>query len=139
MLWAADAESLASMALYTEGDNDNYFTAETAQAELAAATAQLESDGHYLSGMVQYEGEWYWGIDRLQYLERRLLALPDTMKVEAVAGEAVASGRDITRVDSLVLFAKTYQLSFLGRGATKGTRPASHKLELFYSPRSPVL
>lgn len=28
--------------------------------------------GHYLSGTLYYEGEWYWGIDRLQRLENRL-------------------------------------------------------------------
>ena len=28
--------------------------------------------GHYLSGMFCFEGEWYWGVDRLNYLEERL-------------------------------------------------------------------
>ena len=28
--------------------------------------------GHYLSGVIYYEGEWYWGIDRLHFLESRL-------------------------------------------------------------------
>ncbi len=31
----------------------------------------LKENGHYLSAMLQYGGEWYWGLDRLQYLERR--------------------------------------------------------------------
>lgn len=31
--------------------------------------------GHYLGAMFHYEGEWYWGIDRLHYLEERLSAL----------------------------------------------------------------
>jgi len=31
--------------------------------------------GHYLGAMFYYEGEWYWGIDRLHYLEARLDAL----------------------------------------------------------------
>ena len=31
--------------------------------------------GHYLSGVIYYEGEWYWGIDRLHHLEDRLNAL----------------------------------------------------------------
>lgn len=29
--------------------------------------------GHYLSGMFCFEGEWYWGVDRLNYLEERLM------------------------------------------------------------------
>ncbi len=28
--------------------------------------------GHYLSGMFYFEGEWYWGVDRLHFLEERL-------------------------------------------------------------------
>ncbi len=28
--------------------------------------------GHYLGATMYFEGEWYWGIDRLHYLERRL-------------------------------------------------------------------
>lgn len=31
--------------------------------------------GHYLGAMFFYAGEWYWGIDRLHYLEARLDAL----------------------------------------------------------------
>lgn len=28
--------------------------------------------GHYLSAMFYFEGEWYWGVDRLHFLEERL-------------------------------------------------------------------
>ncbi len=31
--------------------------------------------GHYLGATFHYAGEWYWGIDRLHYLERRLQEL----------------------------------------------------------------
>lgn len=31
--------------------------------------------GHYLSAMFYYGSEWYWGLDRLTYLEERLTAL----------------------------------------------------------------
>ena len=30
--------------------------------------------GHYLGATIHFEGEWYWGIDRLHHLERRLRA-----------------------------------------------------------------
>ena len=39
------------------------------------ADALREKLGHYLGGMLYYEGEWYWGIDRLYHLEQRLQAL----------------------------------------------------------------
>lgn len=29
--------------------------------------------GHYLGGMFYFEGEWFWGVDRLRLLERRLI------------------------------------------------------------------
>lgn len=48
----------------------------------AAANARLRESfalrhrlGHYLGAMFFYAGEWYWGIDRLHYLEARLDAL----------------------------------------------------------------
>lgn len=44
----------------------------TAEASLAEGGARREALGHYLGGMLYYEGEWYWGVDRLHYLERRL-------------------------------------------------------------------
>ncbi len=31
--------------------------------------------GHYLGATLYYAGEWYWGLDRLHHLERRLQAL----------------------------------------------------------------
>jgi 2-hydroxychromene-2-carboxylate isomerase len=35
----------------------------------------LEANGHYLSAMLHYGGEWYWGLDRLEHLERRFNAM----------------------------------------------------------------
>ena len=42
---------------------------------LRAGEALLEKLGHYASATVFYGGEWYWGLDRLDHLERRLLSL----------------------------------------------------------------
>ena len=36
---------------------------------------ELNDRGHYLPGMLHYEGEWYWGVDRLPWLEERLAEL----------------------------------------------------------------
>ena len=33
-----------------------------------------KSLGHYGAGMFYFEGQWYWGLDRLRVLERRLIA-----------------------------------------------------------------
>ena len=36
--------------------------------------ALRERLGHYLGGMFHFEGEWFWGIDRIRLLEVRLMA-----------------------------------------------------------------
>jgi len=43
-----------------------------AVAAKAAGTALRKQLGHYLGATFYYGGEWYWGIDRLHYLEQRL-------------------------------------------------------------------
>ncbi len=60
-LWRGD-----SMSSQPDGDPS---------ASLAAAAAQRDETGHYLGATLHYAGEWYWGIDRLHYLERRLTDL----------------------------------------------------------------
>ena len=44
----------------------------TTNAALAAGTARRATLKHYLGAMFYYAGEWYWGVDRLYHLERRL-------------------------------------------------------------------
>lgn len=44
-------------------------------AALAAGESRREADGHFMSAMIHYGGEWYWGVDRLHYLESRLREL----------------------------------------------------------------
>ena len=41
-------------------------------AELLRGAALRKKMGHYLGAMLYFEGEWYWGTDRLHYLEQRL-------------------------------------------------------------------
>ena len=42
---------------------------------LADNEQQLQADGHYLSATLKFQGEWYWGLDRLDHLEQRLNGL----------------------------------------------------------------
>lgn len=39
---------------------------------LKAGSARRDGLGHFQSGTAYFEGEWYWGADRLHYLETRL-------------------------------------------------------------------
>jgi 2-hydroxychromene-2-carboxylate isomerase len=68
-------------------------------AEPAPAAARLQQNfdlrhrlGHYLGAMFFYGGEWYWGIDRLHFLEVRLDAL-GARKPAAPAGGSVTLQR----------------------------------------------
>jgi 2-hydroxychromene-2-carboxylate isomerase len=42
---------------------------------LKTSSALRQQLGHYLGATFYYGGEWYWGVDRLHHLERRLQAL----------------------------------------------------------------
>ncbi len=69
-LWACDDAALRALATAL-GTVDP----ELARAAQAAGSRLRERLGHYLGGMFYYAGEWYWGVDRLQHLERRLQSL----------------------------------------------------------------
>ncbi len=50
---------------------------------------QLHKLGHYMGSMLYYGGDWYWGLDRLHYLETRLrsvgvLSKPDRFPMQSV-------------------------------------------------------
>ena len=69
-LWAGAAATLTSLAAeYGAADP------ETAARAVDAGNERRRKRGHYLGGMSYYAGEWYWGVDRLGYLEERLAAL----------------------------------------------------------------
>jgi 2-hydroxychromene-2-carboxylate isomerase len=48
---------------------------EEARLQREEGTLLREKLGHYSGAMFHYGGEWYWGVDRLYHLERRLSAL----------------------------------------------------------------
>ncbi|MBY0276915.1 DsbA family protein [Candidatus Binatia bacterium] len=69
-LWSGDRERLRAV---TEGTG----LAEpgAAAARVADGTRVRERLGHYLGGTLFFGSEWFWGVDRLDHLERRLRAL----------------------------------------------------------------
>ena len=46
---------------------------QAAQRAVADGDALREALGHYQGGMFYFDGEWYWGIDRIRLLEARLV------------------------------------------------------------------
>ncbi|MEN8721895.1 MAG: DsbA family protein [Alphaproteobacteria bacterium] len=58
------------------GEDFDQFTqvdANKAAAQVAAGSKLQDSEGHYNGAMIKYEGEWFWGVDRLYVLEARLV------------------------------------------------------------------
>lgn len=62
-LWAHDAEALAKFPAASAN--------ETA-ARMIRGAAVRKKYGHYLGATFFFEAEWYWGVDRLHFLESRL-------------------------------------------------------------------
>lgn len=54
---------------------DSWTLASPTTSSTAEGDALRRRLGHYLGATFHYGGEWYWGIDRLHYLESRLGAL----------------------------------------------------------------
>lgn len=65
-----DAQKLAAKAGIDFTFEDRPPADDTAQGD-----ARRDMLGHYLGGTLYYGGEWYWGLDRLHYLEDRLMTL----------------------------------------------------------------
>nr|WP_298925431.1 DsbA family protein [uncultured Erythrobacter sp.] len=72
--WAQrDAELIAPYyGLKRPSELDRSANRAPSEAALAAGRARLAELGHYSGAMFYYAGEWYWGVDRLFYLEQRL-------------------------------------------------------------------
>lgn len=66
-LWRGDEAALRSLAQAVD--------AHAAAAQLVAGSHWRTRHGHYLGAMLWFEGEWYWGVDRLPHLQRRLAEL----------------------------------------------------------------
>lgn len=71
---APDRERLASWSVRDAARLAAHFRLQPAALRAAAdGTGLRRRLGHYLGATFFFEGEWYWGIDRLHYLEQRLI------------------------------------------------------------------
>lgn len=66
-MWSGDRKALTKL-LGTWGTESTGSIAPI----LNANYAELRKAGHYQGAMLAYGGQWYWGIDRLPYLEEQL-------------------------------------------------------------------
>jgi 2-hydroxychromene-2-carboxylate isomerase len=111
-IWQDDSAALDSLAeripMHSEADT---------QSCLEAGNALRTKRRHYSGGMFWYAGEWYWGVDRLHHLERRLIRLG--------ASKAGSASEHLPRFDR----------PSLDPGEIRND--GSLKLEIFPSLRSP--
>jgi 2-hydroxychromene-2-carboxylate isomerase len=64
-LWRGDRAALQALATGAA-------SAEEAAAAVAAGAEERARLGHYLGAMFHHDGAWFWGVDRLSYLEAAL-------------------------------------------------------------------
>jgi 2-hydroxychromene-2-carboxylate isomerase len=106
-------------------DERQVYDAAALAQRLISNELMLAEQGHYMSAMLKYAGEWYWGIDRLDHLEKRLNTL----------------GVQYDKTQSEIVFNKTY-IDFCQQSPIESLQlndgmQTSKKLALFFSIRSP--
>lgn len=118
--WTGIAELLLA---YWKGDHIDASTNVNEAAlekRFEAHLHQVSSKGHYLPATIFYEGEWYWGVDRLDHLERRLID-------EGYANQP----------NTQIEFNKTYASLLQSLNVSTDMKKCAEPLTLFWSARSP--
>lgn len=101
---------------------------------LARNNERLCQQGHYLAAMIHYSGEWYWGIDRLDHLEQRLI----TIGCAKSSTEAVYFNRTYP-LDSLIALTAPRESERINKANSTITDEmiTAKALTLYWSARSP--
>ena len=86
--------------------------------------------GHYLGGMFYFDGEWYWGIDRLHHLETRLRSEnlvrdPESLRI-APYQDALLDGRSARGVKPVIEFWFSFRSPYSYIAAARLHKLASH-------------
>jgi 2-hydroxychromene-2-carboxylate isomerase len=84
-MWSGDKKTLAKL-LGSWGHESHGGVAPI----LNSNYAELRKAGHYMGAMLRYGGEWYWGVDRLRYLEAALARDTHTPIANVVAERPLA-------------------------------------------------
>jgi 2-hydroxychromene-2-carboxylate isomerase len=102
-------------------------TPQEVAAHLQASDALRQQLGHYLGATLFYAGEWYWGLDRLYHLERRLQDLGAARP--GVQGELFSPSQDLHQALALPSL-----VSLVSPVSPPSPPPP---IEFFFSLRSP--
>ena len=109
-IWQDDGQALGALVARHGG-----VSGESLSPALEANYVALERAGHYQPGMLQYGGDWYWGVDRLCHLESRLgrEGLDGSLGLTAGSSPHLTrlvhdAGQDPPRIDVFVSFRSPY-------------------------------
>ena len=91
-LWSGDNETLNTLA-----EQNGCATAQQRRDCLVTGNARRTELKHYSGAMFYYGEEWYWGVDRLHYLEERLAELGADLDRE----KPMLTKRFVVEVDNL--------------------------------------
>lgn len=103
---------------YWQGRGSSQVWSAADDQHIHANEQRLATAGHYMSAMLNYAGEWYWGLDRLDHLEQRLNEL------------------GLSRSQPEMQFDKTWQ-DFCQAPALQHRNSNTAKFTLYFSIRSP--
>lgn len=93
-----DQQAIAIAEALWRGDAIDPGSSTSSEPALAEGDRLRESLGHYQGGMFYFEGEWFWGIDRIRSLEARLIA--EGFAADSDAGVQVPQPSPAANVDS---------------------------------------
>jgi len=137
-VWRGDGKALAQIV-----ERHGSASGQAVRPALEANYAALERAGHYQPGMIHYGGDWYWGIDRLHFLEERLQreGLPGTLDLTPRAVPALASairvaGDGKPRIEVFISFRSPY--SYLAIAQLIGLRDR-YGIEVSVRPVLPMV
>ena len=88
-LWSGDGAALAAVAREHPPAGEAM-----ARSAMASGDQRRRRLGHYLGATFHYGGEWYWGVDRLHHLERRLAS--GGVRRPGATAELLVPRRDVT-------------------------------------------
>ena len=97
-LWSGDDAAI-------EAAEREHTAADEARTRARTDEAAIEraKQGHYSGGMFLYGGEWYWGVDRLHHLERRLTELGAAREDAFLFGRPPLETAPVERGDEMTL------------------------------------
>lgn len=130
--------SLAALKCYWKGDTPPALPNEesTEQQNLLQNNSHRQKQqGHYLPATIKFAGEWYWGIDRLDHLEKRLNKLGLYRELETIKYNKTWQIPELQNTPNIQNYPDLQNNKF----SNTQTEISDHKktLTLYWSARSP--